>query len=301
MAMTITLLGTGSPTPSARRAGSGYLVETAGELFVFDCGPGSYVRFLQAGQQPTQVTQVFITHWHYDHCTDLPHYVLQRWDQGAGRIPELKIYGPRPVRRIVRSLFGPRGVFGPDLDARTGNEASLALYVSRGGTPPRRRPDPEVAEMRHASQVRGKDWTVRAIEVPHAQPSLRCLAYRLDSPDGSFVYSGDSGPTRRMVSFAQGADVLVHMCHYLTGTHVTDAMLKGCGSHRMVASLAQEAGVGTVVLTHITGQIDVAGVRERTVHEVSEIFDGTVILAEDLLRIGAGQADILDCFAELRA
>src|SRR2546428_7813442 len=117
--MRITLLGTGSPTPAVKRAGSGYLVEIQGEVFIFDCGPCSYARFLQTGRKATEITQIFMTHWHYDHCTDLATYVLQRWDQGGGRIPDLTIHGPRPAKRILSSLFGPNGVYGPDQDART--------------------------------------------------------------------------------------------------------------------------------------------------------------------------------------
>ena len=282
MPMKITLLGTGSPTPSVKRAGSGYLVETESDVFVFDCGPGSYRRFLETGKQPTEVTQLFVTHWHYDHCTDLAPYVLQRWDQGAGEIPELKVYGPQPIRRILEALFETDGVFDSDLEARTKNEASVALYHARGGRGTRERPRPIITEAEHGSEFRGDDWMVRAIEVPHAQPYLRCLAYRLDSGGYSLVYSGDSGPTDRMISFSEGADVLIHMCHYLTGTEFNEAMLKGCGSPKMIANLARDAGVKTVILTHITGQIDKPGVREQVISEVREIFQGTVVFGEDL-------------------
>jgi ribonuclease Z len=286
----ITLLGTGTPTPPVKRAGSGYLVETKDEVFVFDCGPCSYARFLQAGLHPTAVSQLFISHWHYDHCTDLPHYVLQRWDQGGGKIPELNIYGPTPIKRIISSLFSREGVFGPDQDARTKNKASVALFEARGGTKPRKRVNPRITETKHGSVINGKNWSVNTIEVPHAQPYLQSVAYRLDSQEGSFVYSGDSGPTKRMVAFAAGADVLVHMCHFISGTQwgsegEREAMEKGCGSHKMIATLAKEAAVKTVVLTHITLQIDVPGVRERVVHEVSEIYNGNVILGEDLMQI----------------
>ena len=36
--MKITLLGTGSPEPTKRRASSGYMVEVADETLLFDCG-----------------------------------------------------------------------------------------------------------------------------------------------------------------------------------------------------------------------------------------------------------------------
>ena len=44
--MKITLLGTGSPDPSLARASSGYLVEVAGELLLFDHGAGTHENFL---------------------------------------------------------------------------------------------------------------------------------------------------------------------------------------------------------------------------------------------------------------
>ena len=281
--MKITLLGTGTPTPSTRRAGSSFLVETKAETFLFDCGPGSHVRMLEAGVSPTRVGQMFVSHWHYDHFMDLPHLLLRRWDQGAGKIPELKVYGPEPVERIVRQLFGPDGVFWPDLQARTLSELSIAIYEARGGKRPRLTPQPVVREMKPGSVVEGQGWTMRAIETPHSQPYLRSLAYRLECPEGVLVYSGDSGPTPRMAPFAEGADVLVHMCHYLTGSHLDEGMLRGCGSHKMVAEVARDAGVKTLVLTHLTDQMDVAGVRERAIHEISAIFGGNVIWGEDLL------------------
>ncbi|MCY3777946.1 MAG: hypothetical protein OXH11_18370, partial [Candidatus Aminicenantes bacterium] len=56
----------------------------------------------------------------------------------------------------------------------------------------------------------------------------------------------------------------------------------GCGSPGMIGALARDTGVKTVVLTHITGQIDRPGVREQVISEVRGIFQGTVIFGEDL-------------------
>lgn len=256
---------------------------------MFDCGPGSHGRLLAAGVSPTKVTQLFVTHWHYDHFADLPHLLLRRWDQGAGAIPELPVYGPEPIREIMDSLFGARGAFAPDLRARTESELSLAIYEARGGKRPRAWPRPAVSEMKPGSAVTANGWTVRAIETPHSQPQLRSLAYRLETPEGVFVYSGDSGPTPAMAPFARGADVLVHMCHYLTGTQLDDGMLKGCGSHLGVAEVARDAEVKTLVLSHITEQMDVPGVRERAIHEISQIYGGDVIWGEDSLAFSPGK------------
>ncbi len=205
----------------------------------------------------------------------------------------MKIYGPRPIRRIAKALFEKDGIFDSDMEARTWNEMSVAIYRARGGTGARERPRPVIAEAESGSEFRGDDWMVRAIEVSHVQPYF---AYRLESEGRSLVYSGDSGPTDRMVSFCERADVLIHMCHYLSGTELNEAMARGCGSPGMIGALARDAGVKIVVLTHFTGQIDGPGVREQVISEVHEIFQGTVIFGEDLTvvsRESMGRAGML--------
>ena len=85
--MRIRLLGTGTPTPSLKRMSSGYLVETGARKILFDFGPGAYHRLLEAGVKPVQVTDIFFTHLHYDHCLDYIRLLMTRWDQGAGKDP----------------------------------------------------------------------------------------------------------------------------------------------------------------------------------------------------------------------
>ena len=48
---------------------------------------------------------------------------------------------------------------------------------------------------------------------------------------------------------------------------------------------AQRAGVKTLVLTHLLGQIDQPRIREQIVHEIQQVFTGKVIWGEDLMTI----------------
>ena len=111
--MRIRLLGTGTPTPSLKRMSSGYLVETGERKVLFDFGPGAYHRMLEAGVRPVEITDVFFTHLHYDHCLDYMRLLMTRWDQGAGRIPELNVYGPAHTARMTELVIGENGMFGP--------------------------------------------------------------------------------------------------------------------------------------------------------------------------------------------
>ena len=283
--MKIRLLGTGTPTPSLSRMSSGYMIEMGNQVILFDHGPGAYHRMMEAGIKATQVTHVFFSHLHYDHCLDYARLVLTRWDQGAGKIPELKVFGPAFLKRMTELLFAREGVYGPDLTARTEHPLSLDIYQARGGVLPRRWPAPEVRELSGGSVVEEKGWQVKAAGVPHVQPHLICLGFRFEAPEGIFVYSGDSGPSEAMVKLAEGCDVLVHMCHYLSGSELSPDLAKGTSGHLEVAEVAQQAGAKNLVVSHVTEQMDRPGVRERVIREMAEIYTGNLFFGADLMEI----------------
>jgi ribonuclease Z len=277
------VLGSGVPTPSATRASSGYLVEIDGSYLVFDHGFGAFQRLLELGVDPVAVTQLFFTHLHYDHVGDFARLVLTRWDQGAGRVADLEVFGPPPLARTAERLFAEDGVYGPDSIARTRNQSSLDLYRLRGGTGERARPNPSVRELLPGESVSGADWRVRVAEVEHFRPLLTCYAYRIEHAGRSLVYSGDTGPCDALVELAQDCDVLIHMCHYISGTAMSDAFASSSSGHKEAAEIARRARAKTLVLTHITAQIDQPGIRERVIADVARIFGGNVVLAQDLL------------------
>jgi ribonuclease BN (tRNA processing enzyme) len=282
--MKITLLGTGTPHPSLKRASSGYLIEIGDDKIVMDHGPDAHHRLIQTGVKATQVTHAFFSHLHYDHCMDYPRLVLQRWDMGADKIPDLKVYGPPPIKRTTRLLFDADGVFGPDINARIRHQLSIDVFESRGGKTPRRWPAPEVTEIRPGDVIAGKGWTLKVAEASHAQPELECYAFRLESKDGSMCYSGDSGGVcRDVIDLARGVDVLVHMVHFMSGTEPSAPYRAGCGNHIDTARIAKEAGVKTLVTSHMLASIDEPGVRECILKEMMEIFDGRIIWGEDLM------------------
>jgi len=264
------------------------MVEIGADTIIFDHGPGSYHRMLEAGKKPTEVTHLVFTHLHYDHCADYGTLLLTRWDQSAGRIPELKVYGPKHIKKMTDLLFGAEGVYGPDLNARTHMSGSLAFHQARGGTLPRLRPDPQVREVKAGDVIEENGWTIKTINAIHAQPYLTCHAYRLDSIEGSFTYSGDSGPCNAMVKLAKDCDVLVHMCHYVSGSlkpPIDRRSLRSTTGHLELAEVARKANVKNLVISHVTESVDIPGVRERVVAEISNVYKGNIFFGEDLMEI----------------
>ena len=283
--MKLTLLGTGTPAPSLTRQSSGYLLDVGGDVIVFDHGPGAHQRLLEGGRRAVEVTHAFFSHFHYDHCLEYPRLVLQRWDQGADRIPDLDVYGPPPIARMTTLLFGEAGVFGPDIRARIEHQSSIDTFAARGGHPPRRRPSPRVREIHAGDVITGRDWRITAGHAVHVQPFLECLAFRVDAGGTSFCYSGDSGPSDTIVELARGCDVLLHMNHHFSGTEPSAAFRAACGNHRDNAVTARRAGVKTLVLTHLLPEIDRPDTRETILREIRQEFDGEVIWGEDLLEV----------------
>ncbi len=284
--MKITLLGTGTPAPSLTRQSSGYLIEIGDDVIVMDHGPGAAHRLLEAGCHPTRVTHAFISHMHYDHMMDYPRLLLQRWDIGAGKIPELKVYGPQPLARITDRIIGEDSVFGLDIESRVSHQASKDVYVSRGGVLPRQKPKPEIHEVVPGDVIEGKDWRITVGEAAHFQPILDCLGFRMETEAGTLVYSGDSGGVPdSMIELARDCDMLIHMCHFASGMEPTQGYRDASGNHMDIAEIARRANVKTVVLTHFIHLLDQPGVLEQLVTEMKTVYDGNIIIGRDLMKL----------------
>ena len=120
----------------------------------------------------------------------------------------------------------------------------------------------------------------------HVQPQLECLAFRIDTDEGSLTYSGDSGGVcEELVELASRLRRARPHEPYFSGTEPSAAYRRACGNHRDNAVVARRAGVKTLVLTHLLSQIDQPGVRERIVREIAQEFEGNVIWGEDLMTL----------------
>lgn len=280
--MKLTVLGSGSPKPSAKRANSSYLVEAGNDRILFDHGFGAGQRLLDLGIDPQSITHVFVSHHHYDHIGDLPRLMLTRWDQMRGDHAELLLYGPPPLTSIVDRLVGLDGAYATDLHARIESACSRDLYRVRGGIGERAWPAPQVRELADGDEVEGGDWRVRCVATTHCPDRLSCLGYRIDSAGESIVYSGDTGPSPELTRLANGCDILIHMCSQRSGHIATTSIGESVSGHLEVARTAADARAGTLILSHIE-HLEAPDVRQETLKEISEIYSGVCLVAEDLM------------------
>ncbi len=284
--MKFQMLGSGTPAPSLKRLCSGYVAEIGNDLIVFDHGAGVHHRFIEGGYRARDVTHFFATHYHYDHIADFPRLALTRWDHGSPTQRPLKVFGPKPLDHIMDAFFGPKGAFSMDIESRCTSEASLGVYRTRGGTPPRAGPAFEQLEVSPGDVIEGLGWTIKVGPARHVGQPLNALSYRIETEEGSIVYGGDSGGIHMpLVEFATGADVLITMNHFLSGHEPAKEYRMASGSHLDNAEIAKRAEVGLLVLTHLQPDLDRFGIKEAMINEMSQVFSGSIIVGEDLMEI----------------
>jgi ribonuclease BN (tRNA processing enzyme) len=249
-------------------------LEAAGTRLLLDCGNASGNSIVRALGPGTAPDAILFSHLHSDHVLGLPELLL-RFALEARRWPP---------------LYGPRGTI-----AFAGLALGIAhhLHTNPDREPP---PSPPIEETRPGDDRVIGELRVRSVEVPHAA-HLECLARRIDWDGGSLVYSGDTNDAPEiMTPLAQGADVLIHECYSEAARDAFLAILPeraraGAGNsllttHSRVetaARIARDAGVKTLVLTHLLEQED----PQHLASLAGEIFRGRVIVAHTGLRIEA--------------
>ena len=279
----IHVLGAATPTPTPTRFGSSYVADVEGDLIMVDCGPAATHKLVKAGLWPTNIDYLFFTHHHFDHDVDYPCFLLCRWDQSTGRENLLQVYGPTMTERLTESLIGEEGAFAHDWKARVGHPLSQRVYVNRGGVLPRKPPEVLSKDVGPGKVYSGKSWEVTAAAAEHVQPYLDSLAYRLDTPDGSIVFTGDTQPCQSVVDLARDADVMLCMCWDDQG--VMDGNGEGayqCGTTG-AAKMAQEAGVKKLVLVHVGPNLSDSGVMDKAIGDIKRIYGGQLVFSEELM------------------
>jgi ribonuclease Z len=287
--MRVTLLGVGVPTPTPTRFGSAYLLDVAGRTLLVDCGPATTSKLVQAGRRTPEVSTLLFTHHHFDHNADYPCFVLTRWDQDVDQTP-LQVYGPPPTEAFTSALFeAPSGAYVPDWTARVEHPGSQRVFANRGGTLPRRPPQIDATDIDASFVLREDGFSVRGADTVHAQPWLESLAYRIEDRSRSIVFTGDTEPVDSVVELAYGADLLVCMCWDTDRAMEEDGLSGGMTGTARAGQLAADAGVGTLVLTHIGPHLDQPDVREEGIREVEAAFGGRVVFGEELMVLEVGR------------
>ncbi len=245
---TVTLTGTGVPLPSPGRAGPGTLVRYGEVALQFDAGRGTVLRLTETGCPPHALTALFVTHVHSDHVVDLADVALTRWIftqlQPSG--PLVVVAPEGSAARFVRRMLE---AFDDD----------IALRIEHV------QPEPPRVDLRtfDAPAEPITVWTsddgavtVDAVAVHH-EPVTGAVAFRVTTPTGVVVISGDTRVCDEVEKLSAGADVLVHEACRTTAMRdaIAGSSFETIFSYHAdtvpLGGLAERAGVGHLLLTHL--------------------------------------------------
>jgi len=215
--MKLTIVGCSGSMPAANGSASSYLVQYDGFNLVLDLGQGS-VGALQNYLDLNAVDAISLSHLHPDHCIDMTGlYVARRYGRDLPNAL-LPVYAPAGASDRLADAYG--------LDRVPGMSSTFTFH--------------ELA----MTTVMGP-FRVRTALMQHPMTNY---AIRLDTPTGALVYSGDTGPTDALAELAEGADVLLCEASFVDGEdNPRNLHLTG----KQAGEIAERAGVGRLVLTHI--------------------------------------------------
>ncbi len=291
----VTLGTAGGPMPNPLRSQPANALLAGQNIVLFDVGDGAVEKLAQAGLRLENVKAVVLSHLHMDHAAGLEGVIGLRW-QNSLRGP-FTVYGPPGTKAMVDGIIAalqPSIGAGYGFDNDFGKDpVEIRVQEIEAGTPFDVLPD----------------ITVRAVENTHYTFSpgsedarrYKSFSFRIDGEGRTIVYTGDTGPSDAVTGLAKGADLLVSEVQDLPALEkiirqaapnmpavVRNNLTAHLRQHHLspedVGDIAKTAGVGRVVLTHLGPAPPEAVAQKLFVPGVNAVFDGPVVVAEDLGR-----------------
>jgi ribonuclease BN (tRNA processing enzyme) len=252
----VVVLGSGTCVPSLRRSACALLVCIGADRLLFDVGPGTLRRLLEAGVGHDSLSHLFLSHWHPDHTGELVPLLFATKYPQCRRATPLVIAGGPGLSDFFQRL---EGVYGHWIQLPPG---CLRLDEMRAQGPDQRA------------------YGGFRIDTRPMRHNPESIAYRVTAPGGrSVVYSGDTAYSEELVALAGGADLLI--CE---SAFPEAAAVPGHLTPAQAGEIARSAGVRQLMLTHFYPVCDTADV----LGECRRTYNGPLLLAEDLMRIRVG-------------
>ncbi len=293
MDLHLVFLGTSGATPTVERGSPAVLIARGGERILVDCGEGTQ-RQLMRSVGLARIGTIAITHLHGDHYLGLPG--LLKTLSLAGREEPLQLFGPpglyELLREVERIVGRPRFPFLVD-EVKPGAVVETPEYVLRTvqtdhGLPglawcldePARQgrfhPEKATALGVTPGPDFGRLQRGETITLPNGTKVRPGDVMDESRPGRKVVITGDTRPTEAVIDLAAGATVLVHDSTF-ADSEKERALETGHSTAREAAQVAYAAGVGTLVLTHLSSRHNWKELRDQA----REVFP-SVILPRDL-------------------
>lgn len=237
--MRLTVLGKSPSWQDAGGACSGYLVQEGDTTLLLDCGNGVFGK-LRARVDYLEIDAVVISHLHADHFLDLvPYSYALTYAPRQQPVPVHTWPGTdSPARPVLHAPQGAREVFRQVVGA-WGNEDLVENAF-------------DLREYEPSDELDIGPLHVRFHPVEHWLPTC---AIEVRGATGRLTYGADTAPNDGLVDFAQGTDLLIVEA---TLPRPEREGVRGHLTPGEAADHGRRAGVGRLLLTHISDELDPA-------------------------------------------
>ncbi|MBD0380417.1 ribonuclease Z [Paenibacillus sedimenti] len=274
--MELYFLGTGAGMPSKQRNVTSIalnLLDERGTYWLFDCGEGTQHQILHSPVKLGRTEKLFITHLHGDHLYGIPGMLTSRSYLG-GDTP-LTVYGPVGVKSFIDTALGVSGAhLSYTLKVVEIQEEGLLFEDETFRV--------ETARLEHriecfgyriiekdlagklmldklselgvpAGPIYGKLKQGQTVQLEDGRVLQGADFVGAPVPGRKVVVLGDTRYCSGAVHLAQGADVLIHEATFAMDKQELAYAFDHATSVD-AARTAEEAGVDTLIMTHISSR-----------------------------------------------
>jgi ribonuclease Z len=289
----VTLLGTGTPIPSADRFGPCTLVEAGDLKLLIDAGRGATIRLSQLGIAIGRVDALLLTHFHSDHTIGIPDIWLTGWLEShfGTRTTPFRVIGPSGAKMLMENL---ERAYALDIKIRIADEKLPPAGVAVA-----------VEEFDRDGVVYEKDGLkVIAFEVDHGDVIKPAYGYRVEYAGRVAVISGDTRYNENVIRYSAGADLLVHEVAIAPPELKSEAYIRRIVAHhvtpreagRVFAKAKPKLAAYTHVVMLASEQVPPPTL-EDILTETRETYLGPLVVGEDLMSFEIGDTISVKQFA----
>lgn len=294
----IVFLGTSASAPSIYRGLSAQAILAGEYRFLIDCGEGTQRQILRSGIGFKKLNRILLTHGHLDHILGLGGLLstLARWED----IDQIEVWGGRStLDRVQALLYGvvlhydklPIAIHLIDLEPGqfidTKDFTVTAFPVTHRGSGcfgfvfQEKNRRPFLVERAEALGVpagpeRGQLVKGETITLADGTIITPDMVLGDEIQGAKFVHIGDVGRTDNLREYVAGADALVIEATFME-TEAEEARAFGHITAKQAATLAHDAGVQSLILTHVSRRY-----REAHILDEARCVFPTTYVARDL-------------------
>ncbi|MFT7612240.1 MAG: ribonuclease Z [Parvicellaceae bacterium] len=274
MKFEVTILGSGSATPTLARSASGQYLNVLERHLLIDCGEGTQVQLRKYKAKFQKINHIFISHLHGDHFFGLVGFLSSQ--HLLGRTNPIHIYGPAPLKEVLTVTFKASQTYlnfefvFHELDFKNRTLIMEDRLIEVYSFPLSHRIECCGFIVQEKPKERGMDKTkIKEYEIPLAQidgikngndftTKLGVviknseLTFNPISPK-SYAYCSDTAFSQSVIEQVNGVDMLYHEATFASALEAR-AKETFHSTTKQAAEVAKRANVGELVVGHFSAR-----------------------------------------------